>query len=106
MKNIYRHGDLCLKEIDKLPKNLKKETTKVLMSGSRGNPHSYDNGEFYLKNVDNFIFGYFVAKNTILTHIEHGEGKQKLRVAKIGDGIYELRKQFEFVNKELKQVID
>ena len=106
MKNIYRHDDLCLKQIDKLPENLKKETLKVLMSGSQGNSHSYDNGDFYLKNIDKFIFGYFVARNTTLTHIDHGEGKSKIKVAKIDDGIYELRKQFEFINSEMKQVID
>jgi hypothetical protein len=107
MKN-YRHGDLCLIGIKELPQDLKPSKTKILMVGSGGNNHSINKGTVYIKNVDEFVFGYLEAKDTKLLHIEHGKkvkGKE-LREAKIEDGIYELRKQMENTHSGMKQVID
>lgn len=104
----YRHGDLALIKIDKLPEGLKETKTKVIIKSSGGNAHTFDNGEIYFKKINEFVFGYFVANNTKLFHIEHGKiikGK-KLREAKINNGIYELRNQCEDTNKGMKQVID
>ena len=104
----YRHGDLALIQIDKLPKDLKKSTSKVLMRGSNNNPHTYDNGEFYPKKENDFVFGYFVAKNTKLYHKEHGKkvkGKNLLE-AKIKDTIYQLRSQIEDTNAGMRPVQD
>jgi fructoselysine-6-P-deglycase FrlB-like protein len=102
----YRHGDLALISVKKLPKNLKETKTKVLMTGSGGNDHAITQGKVYLKNEGDFVFGYLVAKDTVLLHPEHGKGKGILKIAKIGDGIYELRKQNEDTNEGLKEVID
>ena len=109
MKNYaIRHGDLCLIAIDKLPEGLKKSDTKTLMTGSNNNPHTFDNGEFYPARKDNFIFGYFVAKDTTLFHKEHGKVAKgnDLREAKINDGIYELRNQVRFTHEGMRQVQD
>ena len=102
----YRHGDLALIGIDKLPDNLEETKNKTLMTGSRGNPHSINTGKVYFKNVDEYVFGYLVAKGTMLYHREHGEGKKELKVARIKDGIYELRKQNEQTHEGLKPIID
>ena len=107
-KLAYRHGDLTLIQIDELPLGLKETATKVLMTGSNNNPHSFDNGKVYFKNVDAFVFGYFVAENTTLKHPDHGKrvkGK-KLRKAKIKNGIYELRNQVEATHRGMIKVID
>jgi len=104
--NTYRHGEIALVKIEKLPEGLKKSDIKILMKGSHSNSHSIDKGEIFFKQVDSYIFGYLIAKNTSLLHTEHGEGKEKLKVAKIEDGIYELRKQQEIINSELKPVVD
>jgi hypothetical protein len=106
MKKAYRHGEIAFAKIDKLPQELQLSTNKQFLKGSHGNPHSYDNGELYLKEVSEYIFGYFVAKDTTLTHPEHGNGEAKLKTAKLPNGIYELRRAVEFINGELKQVID
>jgi hypothetical protein len=105
----YRHGDLMLLGIEKLPEGLKiisKE--KILHAGSHGHEHSFDNGTFYpLKQGDN-ILGYFEAKNTTLLHPEHGtiiKGK-KLRESKIHDGFYELRSQVEVTHQGMREVVD
>jgi hypothetical protein len=106
MKKAYRHGEIALIAIDKLPDNLKPSESKILMEGSHGNNHSFDSGVFYPHKDGIYIFGYLKAENTNLLHTEHGEGKKQLKTAKIPDGFYELRKQNEVVNNELKQVID
>lgn len=79
------------------------------MKGSHGNEHTVKNGRLFLKDIDQFVFGYLIAeKGCKLFHIEHGEkikGKE-LREAKIKQGIYELRKQCEDTHDGMKQVID
>lgn len=106
MTQAYRHGEICFEVIDTLPKDLEKSKNKEFLKGSHGNSHSFDNGELYLKTEDEFTFGYFVAKNTTLYHTEHGDGKEKLKKAKLPNGTYRLRRANEYVNDELKQVID
>ena len=105
---MYRHGEIGFLRISKLPEKLEESKTKIIVSGSHGNSHSIDNGKLYLKNVDTYIIGYLVAKNTSLLHKEHGEKTKgsKMLSAKLPDGIYEIRKQNEIINNELKQVID
>lgn len=97
----YRHGEIAFVQIDNLPKGLTKSTQKEFLRGSHGNPHTYDNGDLYLRNTGENVFGYFVAKNTKLYHPEHSP-----KGAALPNGTYELRRQTEFVNGELKQVID
>ena len=107
-KYNFRHGDLCGIQINKLPEGLKKSTSKVLITGSHNNPHTYDNGKFYPKKENDFVFGYFVAKDTTLLHPDHGKKiKDKVLLeAKIKDGKYQLRSQIEDTNSGMKQVID
>ena len=99
----YRHGEVILCKIDKLPKGLKASKEKVFMVGSHGNNHAIDNGTLYFKQEDNFVFGYLKAKDTSLLHPEH---KDKSGKAKIEDGFYELRKQSEYNPEGLVPVVD
>lgn len=99
----YRHGDICLFQIEKLPKGSKASKSNVLLAvGSGGNPHTFDIGIFYpaIEKHD-FIIGYLKAKNTKLLHAEHSP-----KGASIADGIYEVRRQVEFTHSGMKQVID
>lgn len=107
MKN-YRHGDMALIGIEKIPADAIKTTEKVLMIGSGGNSHCFDKGIFYKSSSYNFVVGYLEAKNTKLLHPDHGEkiNGQPLRVAKIDNGTYEVRKQFEDTHEGMKPVID
>lgn len=105
-KQAYRHGEILFVKIDALPEGLKETKTDTILTGSNNNPHKFEGGKIYFKNVDDFIFGYFAAENTILKHKEHGTGKGNLKSAKLPDGFYELRRQVEIVNKQLKQIVD
>ena len=100
---IFRHGEVGLLKVSKLPKGLKEANTKIFMTGSHGNNHSIDNGKLYFVKEDTYVFGYLVAKNTNLIHSEH---KDKTGGAKIEDGIYQMLKQQEFTPNGLVPVID
>ncbi|MCL4399770.1 hypothetical protein M1506_00645 [Patescibacteria group bacterium] len=110
MENLkkYRHGDLALIGIEKLPDGLKKAKTKVIIQSSGGNAHSIDKGDIYFKDVDEYIFGYLVAKNTSLYHKEHGEKRtdKSLKVARINDGVYKLCRQNEKTHEAMRRVED
>jgi hypothetical protein len=105
-EKVYRHGEILLRPIAKLPSGLKKADTKTIIAGSHGNAHTISAGELFFHQADTYIFGYLKAQKTTLLHPEHGEGKSGLLKASIPDGIYELRKQQEFINNELKPVVD
>lgn len=102
----FRHGEIGLLPVKKLPKGLKASESKCLMQGSHGNSHSIDNGKLYFVKENDFVFGYLVAKNTDLLHAEHGKGPGAIKKAKLPDGIYQLIKQQEFTPEGLIPVAD
>lgn len=99
----YRHGDIALVGIDKLPEGLKVSMSKTIHSKTQS--HCFDTGKFYPKK-EAIVIGYFVADNTTLLHPEHGKGKKGQKMAKIKNGIYEVRVQQEIMHNEMKAVID
>lgn len=104
---IYRHGEIAFEVIKTLPRELKVEKTNIITKGNTNNSHMFKGGNFYPKNEDNYIFGYFEAKNTTLYHKEHGDKKNgELKSTKLPNGNYKLRRQVEFINGELRQIID
>ena len=104
---VIRHGDLALVKIDKLPGGLQPSTTHTLMQGSGGNNHDVRNGTAYLKEVDQFVFGYLVAdEGCTLLHPDHGTGTGAIKTANIPVGTYELRRQFEHKHESMVQVVD
>jgi hypothetical protein len=106
-QKAYRHGEIALVKIDKLPEEIRPSDSEILMKGSHGHDHSFKGGIFYPFQKGEFVFGYLVANGTVLFHPEHGEGgENKLKEAKLPDGIYELRKQHEHTPDGLKQIID
>lgn len=99
----YRHGEIALIGIDKLPDGLELSKSKVIMVGSHNNSHIIDKGEIYLKKEGDFNFGYLVAKGTSILHPEHSP---KVGDAKIKDGFYQLVKQNEFTPNGLVPIKD
>lgn len=102
-QKAYRHGEVLLVKIDKLPEGLVSSKEKIFMVGSHGNNHSIDKGILYFRKESEFAFGYLEAKSTSLLHPEHSPAKGK---AKIEDGIYQLIKQQEHTPEGLVPVVD
>ena len=99
----YRHGEICFRIIDDPPKGLKLSNTNIIMNGSDGHNHSFNKGKLYLVNEENFVFGYFVAEDSSLLHLEHSPN---VGDAKLPDGIYQLIKQREYLVDGLKPIVD
>ena len=99
---IREHGEISFIEIDKLPEGLTQTKTNIFAKGHTGNNHTFKGGKIYLKNIDSHVIGYFEAKNTKLYHNEHSPKGE----AVLPNGFYEIRKQSEIVNGELKVVQD
>ena len=100
----YRHGEIALIQVEKLPDGLTPSNTKVFMTGSHVNDNSIDTGTLYLlEKPEEFVFGYLVAKGTSLYHPEH---KDETGKASIADGIYKLLKQNEYTAEGLVPVVD
>jgi hypothetical protein len=106
MKNAYRHGELLFVEVQEVPQEAKAVRRKNIIKGSHGNAHSITSGVLYDYAGDDFVIGYLKTNNTKLLHKEHGSGEGTLKEAELPNGIYEIRKQVEFINEEMKQVID
>lgn len=105
--NVYRHGEICLVPIKELPIGLTLSKTKTIMEGSTGNGHKISKGKLYLKKINDYVFGYLVADNTKLLHLEHGDKKVgEYKTATLPDGIYELRRALEKAPDGLKPVVD
>jgi len=110
----YRHGDCGLISIDKLPEGLAPSTKKVLMVGSGGNDHAFNEGTFYpiseIRLPDGGIhIGYFEAvPGSKLLHPDHGEkiDGQILREAPINEGVYQVIKQTEGTHSSMVPVED
>ena len=106
MKKIFRHGEIAFIETKEISKKAKLKKTDTLLIGSGQNPHTFKGGKFYELN-DDYVFGYFKAENTKLYHKEHGDKKVGgLREAELPNGVYELRKGREWINNELKPIVD
>jgi len=106
-RKAIRHGDLCLVQVKKIPEGLQPSNTNTLMQGSGGNNHDVKNGIVYLKDEDEFVFGYMVAlPKCQLLHPDHGAGEGQIKTANIPEGSYELRRQFEQTHDAMRQVVD
>ena len=101
-QKAYRHVEILLLKVPKLPIGLKLSPSKTFMVGSHGNSHSIDQGKIYFKE-EGFTFGYMVAKDTTLLHPEH---KDETGGAKIPNGVYKLIKQNEYTPDGLVPIID
>src|SRR3990167_9914295 len=98
---LYRHGEIIFERVKSAPlKGMKPATTNVLATGKHGHAHTFKGGEMFLKDVDQFVFGYFKAKDTKLFHAEHSPDG-----AVLPDGVYILRRQSEYTPEGMKIIV-
>jgi hypothetical protein len=99
----YRHGDVLLKKIDKLPEGLKKlKDRKVIKYGEATNhSHRFSDGDYQFYEADNKRLFLQVFTPSPLIHEEHEE-------IIIDPGMYEIEEEqeFDYVDDTLKKVVD
>ena len=102
-ETMYRHGDLLLKKIDKLPENLKRLNKKSLAEGEvTGHHHTFSNGMVQIFQEQETKQKYVeVGQEAELIHQEHN-------AIKIKEGLYILIQEREFnpFEEEIRQVLD
>lgn len=106
---IYRHGDLLLKPIKELPKNLQRKKDTIIAYGeATGHNHMLmptmeefkDKLQVYLDSFTQKV--YFEAEKEVdLKHQEH-------KTINIAPGIYEvnIEREFDYFTRSTNQVID
>jgi hypothetical protein len=107
--NIYRHGDLLIKEIKELPKTIKKiaqGNSFVLAEGeTTGHKHILISNEtktgFEVYQDVNGSFVLDLKANAEVSHEEH-------KTIKIKKGIYfvETEREYNWFEKAIKKVVD
>ena len=105
MKNIYRHGDLLIRQIEKLPKGIKEVESNTIAEGEfTGHSHRLQTAVRTDMKIYTDIDGrkYFkVDKDGKLTHEEH-------KTITIEKGIYEviIEREFNPFEESINQVQD
>ena len=99
-KMIYRQGDIVLKTINEIPKNVKKKNLILAYGEATGHMHQFLDANLvtvYELNQQQFVEGF---QESNLVHNEDG-------TLQIPQGIYEVVQQREKdLTEEIRQVID
>ncbi len=102
-KENYRHGDVILKRVEKIPSGATKLETKgnlVLAEGENtGHSHKFPSGVGHLFKYDNRLYLEITSKQAKINHEEHGPGK-------VAPGCYEVLIQNEWQEDGWTKVID
>ena len=99
-KRIYRHGDLLIREIETLPRGLKKSENILAYGEVTGHSHVLNGNANIFQNKEGKKF--FQAQEEVeLTHQEH-------KTLKIEKGVFEVltEREYEPFEQEIKQVMD
>lgn len=101
MKNLYRHGDVIIKQIEKKPTKAKKLDTLILAEGeATGHYHRISEGEAALYSYDDKKYLEIQSEIGLLTHEEH-------KALELPHGTYEIIIQREYDDEqEWRNVID
>ena len=97
---LYRHGDLLIRQVDKIPESATQLSTNIIAHGENGNTHKLHGSHQVNETPDNQIL--FTAKQDVsLKHQEHS-------TLKISKGNYVIIQEREFIPfKNIEQeVID
>lgn len=94
---MYRHGDLLIKEIEKIPKKLIELKTKTLAFGEvTGHAHVLSAGKTFAKNMKSEPEFLLLEQDAELTHEEH-------KPILISKGVYQVIREREY-NPFLEQI--
>lgn len=94
---MYRQGDVFLKKIEVLPKNLKEDKTGVVLRGeSTGHSHRVKGGKLYKDKTGLMYIN--AGAMTMLVHEEH-------KPIKLPEGKYAVIRQREYAGKDMVRVV-
>ena len=99
---IHRHGDLCIKSIEKLPEGLKKLNHNILAQGEvTGHAHTLLGEGFQLYEDDKSTIYFSAAMPVEISHQEH-------KVKPLEKGFYIVEREVEYCPFEeaIKQTKD
>lgn len=106
-------GDMLITKIDKLPNDIQiqpmtpEEGYHILAHSETGHHHIITDNqvEFYSHANDNFV-AYLVVNNPEGALIEHKRSFDTHAPIKVNKGIYEIRRQREYINEGFRAVAD
>ena len=98
---MWRHGDVLISKIDKLPPYLRKRHGNVLVTGEvTGHSHQLmEMGNFNLFEDDQFIYIDIFKEKATLIHEEH-------KPIELQKGQYKVWVQREYTPKEIVKIRD
>ncbi len=99
---IYRHGDILIKEIKELPKNLKEQKNGILALGEvTGHSHELEGGKYRVLVDDSNKKFLEIMEATMLKHQEH-------KTISIAPAKYEIiiEREFDPFQQEIRKVLD
>lgn len=92
----YRQGDLYIKEVDALPKGMKRIVDNVVLRGEvTGHAHRLQSGELWGKNGAMFMN---IPISAFLVHEEH-------KPIKLPKGKFAVIRQREYLTKDMTKVV-
>ena len=110
-KNMAAQGDLLLRKIDKLPEGLSlvdpENGEHVVAHSETGHNHVIKHREdikLYANDNDPFI-AYLVVDNT-KTQVEHKRSFDTHETIEIQPGVYEIRRQREYIHEGYRRALD
>lgn len=93
----FRQGDVLIHEIDRLPDNLSKVTSKTLVYGEvTGHSHRLQKGQVWKDDKDNLFLD--VTTPTMIVHEEH-------KPIKLDKGFYAIIRQREYTSADMTRLV-
>jgi len=100
---MYRHGDLLIRQIDKIEKKGKKEKELTIAYGeATGHHHTlYGSPQAIIEGFDDKKYFRILGESVELRHQEH-------KTLKIEPGDYEItyEREYDYFEDEFKKVVD
>lgn len=97
---LFRHGDVILKKVNKIPEGAKKQANKVLAYGEvTGHSHRFEAPNVTVFKFEDTLYAQVTDSLAALVHEEHAK-------IDVPPGIYEIGIQREYEPDGWRQVAD
>lgn len=99
--NIYRHGDLLIKQVAKREVTKKMDNLKLALGEATGHHHTLQANNIFFDGIDGAVNYFEIDEPTNLSHQEHN-------TLQIDKGCYEIiiEREYDYFEEEIKKVVD